>query len=360
MAPEWQQLPAADWLTVLRQSYSVCFASLARHAAFGEDEDLLKTWTTFPSSRPCPWTRWPTLPAPLLPRPPTVGRRCATSSRSFASGIHKETTSPLPDFLADPPLSFGPPVQPFPVEPLLPMMDNSSSEHIVSAPTSLAGNNNNNSQQQQPSYEYKVEIQRYFLEHLLEFSLSESSRIVWSDYRDRRSLRSFDFLMATFCRIYLPYLFPKMAVLANPDALWFLNEEKEPLFQWITARKGPPTFAEKLRPFVDENFVVAGDEPTRHRALRLLNPPPSLSGSYPTQQQLHHHHQQTSSSSSPSDAFAREYIRYLLNSRRLYVDLILSLFHETLLLPFYIESAVPMDPMANSSSSSSASSVIKW
>lgn len=302
-----------------------------------------------------------------------------------------------------PPGSYGP-VQPFPNEPFIPMMDMSSSAHIVSSPSSFSGGTGGGHNANYiPQFEYKMEIQRYFLEHLLEFSLSEASRVLWSDYRDRRSLRAFDFLVATFCRLYLPYLFPKMAVLANPDAatskvptwpLWTVHPT-------ISVYK-PPSRVPSLRRYSDHlkaYFVYAPPSGTQLNSLVHLQttvilwftkylmdrektdgggrgdtltqssvhlgyggdqerpsaPAPSAAA-YPTQQQHYpnnqnnqnnNHHQQQPTSS-PSDAFAREYIRYLLNSRRLYVDLILSLFHETLLLPFVCEAP---DFLAASSSS---------
>lgn len=290
-----------------------------------------------------------------------------------------------------PPGSYGP-VQAFPNEPFIPMMDMSSSAHIVSSPSSFGGNAGANANYI-PQFEYKVEIQKYFLEHLLEYSLSEANRIVWTDYRDRRSLRAFDFLMATFCRLYLPYLFPKMAVLANPDA----STTKVPTWPLWTVHPtisvyNPPSRVPSLRRYSDHlktYFVYAPPSGTQLNSLvhlqtvvilwftkylmdkektdggrgdtltqsnvhlgyggdteRVSNS--SSAPAYPTQQHYPNNNQQPTSSSSPSDAFAREYIRYLLNSRRLYVDLILSLFHETLLLPFLCEAP---EFLATSSSS---------
>lgn len=68
---------------------------------------------------------------------------------------------------------------------------------------------------------------------------------------------------------------------ANDDLLvlkWFLNGEPQHIYQWIPS-KDVRTYADKIKPYVDETFVVK-DQRTRHRALRLLNPPPSLSGKY--------------------------------------------------------------------------------
>src|SRR5699024_3037931 len=59
---------------------------------------------------------------------------------------------------------------------------------------------------------------------------------------------------------------------------WFLNDEKQHIYQWIQS-KDVRTYSPKIKPYVDETFVVK-DEKTRHRALRLLNPPASLSGKY--------------------------------------------------------------------------------
>ena len=59
---------------------------------------------------------------------------------------------------------------------------------------------------------------------------------------------------------------------------WFLNDEKQHIYQWIQS-KDMRIYSPKIKPYVDETFVVS-DHPTRHRALRLLNPPAILSGKY--------------------------------------------------------------------------------
>ncbi|KAJ6218531.1 hypothetical protein RDWZM_009688 [Blomia tropicalis] len=59
---------------------------------------------------------------------------------------------------------------------------------------------------------------------------------------------------------------------------WFLNDEIQHIYQWIQSRDSR-TYSPKIKPYVDETFVVS-DHPTRYRALRLLNPPASLSGKY--------------------------------------------------------------------------------
>lgn len=59
---------------------------------------------------------------------------------------------------------------------------------------------------------------------------------------------------------------------------WFHDDDKHHVYQWIKD-KDKKTYSEKIKPYVDESFVVS-DHPTRHRAIRLLNPPPSLSGKY--------------------------------------------------------------------------------
>ena len=59
---------------------------------------------------------------------------------------------------------------------------------------------------------------------------------------------------------------------------WFFNDEKQHIYQWIPS-KDSRTYQPKIKPYVDETFVVS-DHPTRHRALRLLNPPATLSGKY--------------------------------------------------------------------------------
>lgn len=70
--------------------------------------------------------------------------------------------------------------------------------------------------------------------------------------------------------------------LSEDDSLvvvkWFLNDEKQHIYQWIQS-KDLRIYSPKIKPYVDETFVVS-DHPTRHRALRLLNPPASLSGKY--------------------------------------------------------------------------------
>lgn len=266
-------------------------------------------------------------------------------------------------------------------------------------------------------FEYKLEIQRYFLEHLLTFSLSECSKIVWSDYRDRRSLRAFEFLMHTFCRIYLPYIFPKMAVLLNPDSprkSWpiytvhptisvykpperipTLRKYSDHLKQYFVFQ--PPN-GTQLNPFVqlqtsiilwftkyildkDKNdgsntltpgiagptgFNLAGDATKQMHSMSQMNLAAhhssmgastnslSSTGAYPTQPPGAIVYSASGSALSSTNLtldYEREYIRSLLNSKRLYVDLILSLFNEALLLPFACESQDPLGtnktPMRN-------------
>lgn len=280
------------------------------------------------------------------------------------------------------------------------MNDTSSSVHIVSSPSSYGGGSGSGAGAGNyiPKFEYKVETQKYFLEHLLEFSLSEAARVVWSNYRDRKSLRAFDFLMETFCKLYLPYLFPKMAVLANPDA----STTKVPTWPLWTVHPTisvykPPSRVPSLRRYSDHlkaYFVYAPPNGMQLNSLvhlqtvvilwftkYLMDREKAEGGgrgdtltqssvhlgygggdaesrtsaqAYPTQQQHYPNNHNQQPTSSPSDAFAREYIRYLLNSRRLYVDLILSLFHETLLLPFLCEAPDFLAPPSTASNSLNA------
>lgn len=67
----------------------------------------------------------------------------------------------------------------------------------------------------------------------------------------------------------------------NDDLLvvkWFLNDDSHHIYQWIQSRD-VRTYSDKIKPYVDEKFIVQ-DHQTRHRALRLINPPASLSGKY--------------------------------------------------------------------------------
>lgn len=156
------------------------------------------------------------LAANLSPRNPAV----------LSGPITVQHLADSPDLSAGSPV-FGArtdsgPVQPFPNEPFIPMMlDHASptSAHLVQAATPVAASVATTSPAlvYTPQYEYKPEIQRYFLELLLDYSISQCDRIQWTDYRDRKCHRAFEFLMASFSRIYLPYIFPKMAVLLNPD-----------------------------------------------------------------------------------------------------------------------------------------------
>lgn len=59
---------------------------------------------------------------------------------------------------------------------------------------------------------------------------------------------------------------------------WFLNDDSQHIYQWIQSRDYR-IYSDKIKPYVDENFFVQ-DPKTRHRAIRLLNPPAILSGKY--------------------------------------------------------------------------------
>ncbi|KAF7487576.1 hypothetical protein SSS_05728 [Sarcoptes scabiei] len=59
---------------------------------------------------------------------------------------------------------------------------------------------------------------------------------------------------------------------------WFLNDDAQHIYQWIQS-PDVRTYSDRIKPYVDEKFVVK-DYQTRHRALRLINPPISLSGKY--------------------------------------------------------------------------------
>src|SRR5699024_3714538 len=67
----------------------------------------------------------------------------------------------------------------------------------------------------------------------------------------------------------------------------------------------------------------------------------------------------TPPTSTTSDQMEREYIRALLNSKRLYVDLILSLFHEALLLPFSGEAVDPSSTSGSTTNRTPMRNVIK-
>ncbi|KAH9426778.1 hypothetical protein DERP_002878 [Dermatophagoides pteronyssinus] len=59
---------------------------------------------------------------------------------------------------------------------------------------------------------------------------------------------------------------------------WFLNDDSQHIYQWIQSRDYR-IYSDLIKPYVDENFFVQ-DPKTRHRAIRLLNPPAILSGKY--------------------------------------------------------------------------------
>ena len=138
----------------------------------------------------------------------------------------------LPDMTGTgpPPGSLGP-VQPFPNEPFIPNLDSQNgpaaqlvpsmigavAQNLPSTPPVSSGYPQQQHHHQTSTFEFKPEIQQFFLRAVLEHSISQCGRVAWSDYRDRRAHRAFEYLMSSFSRIYMPYLFPKMAVLINPD-----------------------------------------------------------------------------------------------------------------------------------------------
>jgi hypothetical protein len=54
--------------------------------------------------------------------------------------------------------------------------------------------------------------------------------------------------------------------------------DRRPIYQWIIS-KDSREFSDKIQPFVDKNYSIE-DKLTRFRAIRLMNPPSSLSGDY--------------------------------------------------------------------------------
>lgn len=51
----------------------------------------------------------------------------------------------------------------------------------------------------------------FFCRRLLEYSISQCGKVWWKDFREKKHEKAFEFLVASFARIYLPYIFPRLA-----------------------------------------------------------------------------------------------------------------------------------------------------
>ncbi|KAJ6217801.1 hypothetical protein RDWZM_008958 [Blomia tropicalis] len=356
--------------------------------------------------RECPQIE--VLYASLIPGVVTdlVGILSPRNSAAVNGPITVQHLAENPDLSGNlPPLpgSMGP-VQPFPNEPFMPQLDLSHNSHLVQAGGSLISNNAN---AYQPQYEFKSEIQRHFLEILLDCSIRDCGKITWPDYRDRRSARAFEFLMSNFARFYLPYIFPKMAIPLNPDRPSNVSKQWpvytiQPIISAYHTISYEHVRILQLRRYADhlkQHFVYTPSRdnivlspqlhlqtiviqwftkylmdyerlPDQSGTLSMngnstLTPEVTSNSFSRTMQQystnqISNQHSGLSANNShapnvpyPTQSFQklqfipqseqieREFIRSLLNSKRLYVDLILSLFHETLLLPFKVETQDP-------------------
>lgn len=62
--------------------------------------------------------------------------------------------------------------------------------------------------------------------------------------------------------------------------MWFFSKNIGPFLQWIPGRK-PQLVDEEFRPHIDLNFTVDDeDESKKHRAIRMVDLSPKLSGTY--------------------------------------------------------------------------------
>src|SRR5699024_1612655 len=109
---------------------------------------------------------------------PNLNPRNAVVTAGPITTVHLSEEPDLSATAAGSPSVHYGPMQPYPNEPLIPMLDHSSAFHLVASPTSLSGTGPS---YHQPAFEYKLDIQQYFLDRLMEYSLSECSKILWPD-----------------------------------------------------------------------------------------------------------------------------------------------------------------------------------
>ncbi|OTF74998.1 hypothetical protein BLA29_001292, partial [Euroglyphus maynei] len=271
-------------------------------------------------------------------------------------------------------------IRPFPIEPFIVNIDQSLSSLHSNSSSGTHGSNLNS----YPNYEYKQYTKIFFTQHLLDFSISQCAKIYWFDHRERRHVRGFEFLFASFARIYLPYIFPVLATKNHNE-----NEWNDFTIRLLISIYNPSNELPKLRryrdhyssqnehvPFLQAVVIqwfakyLLNKEIANNGQTATLTPTNSstdpfsnnLSKYSNSQSNLLHSSNfssllsmsQSSSLSmfnqsssktllnnqqnmitSPTFEYECEIFRLLLNSRRFYVDLVLNLFHQSFLWPFH-------------------------
>lgn len=219
-----------------------------------------------------------------------------------------------------------------------------------------------------------------FTNCVLDYSITQCGKVYWREYRDRRHLRSFEFLFSSFARIYLPYIFHRMASVNSenewpvynvrnsisiyhlPDELPLLRkyneyahfynqnhsmyiniEVKVAIIHWFARHllgpdkmldpsNGSSTLTPQSSSTVESNLSKYSSHSNSHQSLSSGSSINMISGSSgmmypPTSYGFDSHSHETS-------VFESEMICSLLNSKRIYVDLVFSLFNEAFLMPF--------------------------
>ncbi|KAF7487806.1 Ral GTPase-activating protein subunit alpha-1 [Sarcoptes scabiei] len=267
-------------------------------------------------------------------------------------------------------------IRPYPIEPFI----MTSLEHphgslnAVNSNSSLGGPITS-VEKNQSYYEFKNYNKILFIQSLLDATISQSTKILWSEVREYRQLSGVEFLFSSFARIYLPYIFPKLAVKNYVESEW-----NDYTVRLLISIYNPPSDLPKLKKFRDyfpnvnseqhsliQSIIVQWfikylfgkspilqNSPLSHNDSNNLSKLASISQPNLLHQLSNANHgggilsgttqsyfqftnnssKMNSSQNSLSFEYECEMFRMMINSRRFYVDLIMNLFNQAFQWPF--------------------------